>query len=432
MYLGNPVGMGKKKIFQGKKGKMKKSILKIFILLLGSSVVTACIPQITIVTGPAATLPAQPTIQPVPSTTPNLRVGSMVKLPKAVFINTNDGIGLTYLNLQGQIITELKTPGINFPNPRNVHIAGSIPSGPIQIPLVYFTFQPEPALMVNTNDQIEVLLKSQYFNGLAGAAGSPVIAFSLLNPKDNILESKLFVSALKDVPQAAAVVTQSDSQNSLAFVPIAVDTQGEKINGVWFTKCPWGIGGDIVFDPFRGLYYYDHSNGTVKEILDGKQNFQGLSLDRSLAASVDTVNAGQEFIKIISLKANSFTKIMLDASSDRGAGYVNFSPDNRFMAWMEGSGFQMAEAPNFHSRIRIAQLGDVPGLVRDITDVALAEALGYSMVGKLMPVGWLDSQVLLIEAHQGSWEKSSLVKLDVMTGKLSEFSKGSFVGFGYE
>jgi hypothetical protein len=297
---------------------------------------------------------------------------------------------------------------------------------------VYFAYQPEVALMVNINDQIEVLLKSQYINGLAGAAGSPVIAFSLLNPKDNILESKLFVSTLKDIPQAAAVITQSDNQNSLSIVPIAVDAQGDKIIGVWFTKCPWGIGGDIVFDPFRGLYYYEYSSRTVKEILDGKQNFQGLSLDRSLAASVDTLNAGQGFIKIISLKTNAFTKVMLDAGSDRGAGYVEFSPDDRFMAWMEGSGFQMAETPNFHSRIRVAQLEDVPGLVRDVTDAALADALGYPLVGRLEPVGWLDNQVLLFEAHLDSWENVSLVKLDVATGKLSEFSKGSFVGFGYE
>ncbi len=411
---------------------MKKSILRIFILLLSSSVVTACIPQITIVAGPAATLPAQASVQPAPSITPQQPAGVMIKLPKAVFVNTNDGIGLTHINLQGQIITELKTPGISFPNPRNVHIAGNIPSGPIQISLVYFTYQPEAVLMVNINDQIDVLIKSQYVLGLAGAAGSPVIAFSLLNPKDNILESKLFVSTLKGIPQTASVIAQSDSQNSHVIIPIAVDAQGEKIYGVWFTKGPWGIGGDIVFDPFRGLYYYEHSNGAVKEILDGKQNFQGLSLDRSLTASVDMVNEGQGFIKIINIKTNSFTRIILDAGSDRGAGYVEFSPDNRFMAWMEGSGFQMAETPNFHSRIRVAQLGDVPGLVRDVTDSTLAEVLGYPLVSRLMPVGWLDSQVLLIEVRQDNWEKVSLVKLEVATGKLSEFSKGSFVGFGYE
>jgi hypothetical protein len=424
-------GHGKEKIFKRKKGKMKKSISIIILLVLGLSMLTACIPQIVINTNPATALPVQPSVQPAPSLTPQQPAGAIVKLPKAVFVNTNDGIGLTYVNLQGQTITELKTPGISFPGPRYVHIAGNIPQGPIQIPLVYFAYQPEPALMVNTNDQIVELLKSQNFNGLAGAAGLPVIAFTLLNPKNNNLESKLFVSTLKDIPQAVAVITQSD-QNSLSIVPIAVDALGEKINGVWFTKCPWGIGGDIVFDPFGGLYYYDHSNGQVKEILDGTLSFQGISLDRSMAASVNNTNAGQGLIKIFNIKTNTSTSIQLDAGSDRGGGYVEFSPDNRFMAWMEGSGFQMAETPNFHSRIRVAQLGDVPGLVRDVTDSAVVNALGYSLVGRLLPVGWLDNQVLLIEVHQENWENASLVKLDVITGKLSEFSKGSFVGFGYE
>jgi hypothetical protein len=384
------------------------------------------------VTEPAVTLPVQPSIQSSPVKTPVENQKTIVKLPKGILINPNDGIGLTYFNFLGQSVAELKTPGISFPGPRNVHIAGSISPVLIQMPLVYFAYQPVAALMVNTNDQIEVLMKSQYFNGLAGAAGSPVIAYSLLNPKDNILESRLFVSTLKELPQTAAVITQSDSQNSLSIVPIAVDAQGEKINAVWFTKCPWGIGGDIVFDPFGGLFYYDHANGEVKEILDVKQGFQGLALDRSLAAIVDNVTPGLGVIKVIDIKSGNTTSIPLDASSDRGAGFVEFSPDNRFMIWMEAGGSQMAETPTFHSRIRVAQLGETFGLIRDVKDSSLADALGYPLVSRLQPVGWLDNQTALIEVRQESWEKASLVKLDVTTGMLSEFSKGSFVDFGYE
>jgi hypothetical protein len=411
---------------------MKKSIMRIILLSLSLRLLTACTLQNVLIAEPTVTLPAQPSVQPIPSMTPLQPASAIIKFPKGVFIDTNDGIGLTYVNLQGQSITELKTPGISFPGPGYVHIAGSIPQGPIQVPLVYFAYQPEAALMVNTNDQIEVLLKSQYFNELSGAAGLPVIAFTLLNPKDNGLESKLFVSTLKNVPQAAAVITQFDSQNSLSIVPVGVDARGDTIDGVWFTKRPWGIGGDIVFDPNGGLFYYNHANGEVKEILDVKQGFQGLALDRSLAASVDNANPGQGLIKIINIKTNNITSVPLDTNSDRGGGYVEFSPDNRFMAWMEGSGFQMSETPNFHSRIRVAQLGDVPGLIRDEMDTALANTLGYPFVSWLKPVGWLDNQTLLIEMRQESWEKAFLVKLDVATGKFSEFSKGSFVGFGYE
>ncbi len=300
------------------------------------------------------------------------------------------------------------------------------------MPLVYFAYQPEAALMVNTNDQIEFLMKSRYFDSLAGAEGLPVIAFTLLNPLDNGLESKLFVSTLKNVPQAAAVFTQIDSQNSLSIVPIAVDARGDTINGIWFTKRPWGIGGDIVFDPFGELFYYDYANREVKEILDVKQGFQGLALDLSLTASVDNVTPGQGFIKVFNIETNRTTSVPLDASSDRGGGNVEFSPDNRFIAWMEASGFQMSETPNFHCRIRVSQLGDIPGLVWDVTDTALADALGYAPVSRLKPVGWLDNQTALIEVRQESWEQVSLVKLDVATGKLTELCKGSFVGFGYE
>ena len=154
--------------------------------------------------------------------------------------------------------------------------------------------------------------------------------------------------------------------------------------------------------------------------------------DRSLAASVENVNPGQGFIKVINIKTGSTTSVPLDTSSDRGAGYIEFSPDNRFMTWMEASGFQMSETPNFHCRIRVTQFGDTPGLVRDVTDIALADALGYALVSRLNPVGWLDNQTALIEVRQESWEQVSLVKLDVATGKLTELCKGSFVGFGYD
>jgi len=411
---------------------MKRSILKIILVGLSIGLLSACSAQNISMTETVATLPAQTPVQPTLTETPVDLQKPVVKVPKGVFINTNDGIGLTYVNLQGQSITELKTPGISLPDPHYVHIAGSIPPGPIQVPLVYFAYQPEAALMVSANNQIELLMKSMYFNGLTGAEGSPVIAFTLLNPKENGLESKLFVSTLKNIPQAAAVFTQIDSQNSLSIVPIAVDAKGDKINGVWFTKRPWGIGGDIVFDPFGGLFYYDYAKREVREILDIKQDFQGLALDRSLAASVDNANPGQGFIKVLNIKTSNTTSVSLDPTSDRGGGYVEFSPDNRFMAWMEASGFQLSETPNFHCRIRVAQMGGTPGPVRDVTDTTLADALGYAQVSRLKPVGWLDNQTALIEVRQESWEKASLVKLDVVTGKLSEFSQGSFVGFGYE
>jgi hypothetical protein len=355
-----------------------------------------------------------------------------VKLPKGLFVDTQDNYGLTYVNLQGQSITELKTPGIGYADPQDDIIAGSVPSGPIQVPLVFKVYDPEMALMVNVNDKIETLLKSKNLFNLAGAPGLPILAYSQIDPQDKGIASKLFVGTLENIAKSAAVISQYDDQNFLAINPLVVEVQGDTIAGVWFTKTPFGIGGDIVFDINQGLYFYNNASGEIREYMDLKQQFQGLAPDHSLAASEDTTVEGKYSLKILDLNNNSVIPISLDASSDRGAGYVQFSPDDHFVAWMEGSGFQMSETPNFHCRLRVAQMGTSMGVVRDLTDTSVAKTLGMPAVVRLKPIGWLDNQTVMIEIRQDDWNKVSLAKLDVVSGTLTSFFKGSFVGFMYE
>ncbi len=80
---------------------MKKGIFNIIILGLISGLLTACSSQNVLMTEPAATLPAQPSIQPTPTKTPVELQKPIIKLPKGILISTNDGIGLSYINLQG-------------------------------------------------------------------------------------------------------------------------------------------------------------------------------------------------------------------------------------------------------------------------------------------------------------------------------------------
>ena len=353
-----------------------------------------------------------------------------VKLPKGVFVNTNDGIGLTYFNLLGQIITELKTPGSSFAGSKHVHIAGSISSGPIQVPIVYAAYQPQEALMVNINDEVATLVKTTYFNRLAGAPGLSAMAYSMNNPDGTTIESSLFVGTLQSLPDAAAIITEENTE-ALVIVPLAVDATADAIQGVWYSKSPWGVGGDIVFAIDRGLYYYDKATTQVAELLDSGQNIQGLSLDRKYAASL--INKQNQPIKlqVVNLKSGEIKVLPLDATSDRGGGDASFSPDNNYIAWMEASGSHMAEVPDFRSRIRVAQLPNVSGLIHDIQDTKFAALLGSSSVSRMNPVGWLDTHTLLIEVRQEIWEKVTLVEMDVTTGGLSIFCQGSFVGFVY-
>ena len=364
----------------------------------------------------------QPTGQPQPPE---------VKLPKGVFVNTNDGYGITFYNLLGQIITELKTPGSSFGGPTHMHIAGSMPSGPIQVPIVYATYQPQEALMVNINDEVATLVKTTYFNQLAGASGLSAMAYSVNNPQNDQVESKLFVGTLQSLPGAAAIITEVNTE-ALVIVPVAVDATADAIQGVWYSKSPWGIGGDIVFAIEHGLYYYELATAQVTEYLNSEHSLQGLSLDREYAVSMSGGQNEQIKLQVVNLKNEKFKDLPLDATSDRGGGYASFSADNNFIVWMEASGFHMAEVPDFRSRIRVAQLPNVSGLIHDIQDTTFAQLVGSPSVSQMKPVGWLDNQTVLVEVHQESWENVTLVKLDVTTGGLSIFCQGSFVGFVYE
>lgn len=380
-------------------------------------------PEPTITQQPTA---SQPTTQPTsPPQAPE------VKLPKGVFVDSYNGIGLTYYNLQGQIVTELKTPGYSSAGPTHVHIAGSMPSGPIQVPIVYAAYQPEEALMVNINDEVVPLVKTTYFNKLVGAPGLSAMSYSTNNPADTMVESRLYAGTLQNLPSASPIVTEV-SDKALVLVPMAVDAKADTIQGVWFSKAPWGIGGDIVFAIERGLYYYDMETAQVTEYLDCDHNIQGLSLDRQYAASISRGQNDQIKFQVVNLKKRSVKDLPLDESSDRGGGDGAFSPGNKFFAWMEASGSHMAEVPNFRSRIRVAQLPNISGLIHDIQDTAFANLVGSPSVSQMKPVGWLDDQTLLIEVRGESWENVTLVELDVATGGLSVFCQGGFVGFVYE
>jgi len=66
--------------------------------------------------------------------------------------------------------------------------------------------------------------------------------------------------------------------------PLAVDAEAGRLKGVWYTMSAWGIGGDIVFEPRKGMKYLDMSNGTVNEILNRNMAAWDISPDRTWVA----------------------------------------------------------------------------------------------------------------------------------------------------
>ncbi len=367
----------------------------------------------------------QPSVELTPLKSSNTPSAITVKLPQGIFVNTNDKYGLTFCNLQGQTTTEFKTSGITNLEPGEVVIAGSVPAGPIQVPIVYLEHNPEPGLKVNLKDQISTLVTSPNIFQIAGAPGLPVLAYSRVDAQDNGRTYKLFVGTLDGIATAPAIISHYDEKYLFVYNPLAVAADGSSIKGVWYTQTPWGVGGEG-FLRNKGLNFYDYATGEIKEYLDANQNFQGLSLDQSMAAIMDESVAEKPAFRIVNLKTKGVTTIAVDPTSDNGGGAVKFSPDNRYMAWMESGGTSMSDTPDFHSRLRVAQLGATPGLVIDLTDADVSKTLGYPEVYAAEPVGWLDGQTLLVYVHEG------LNKLDVTSGKFTPFCRGSFVAFAYQ
>jgi len=354
-------------------------------------------------------------------------------IPDGVLINTDNGIGLTYLDVNGQILSEIQTPGIGYVDPDNVVIAGAIIPGQPLPPIIYRSWEPEQALMANTNGQISTLRLTNSFLSLKAAPGQSAITFSeVMYSPENFPHSFLYAGTSTNSGTVGSFYDLIDEPTYMALMPAGIEAINGEPQGVWYTKTAWGIGGvDLIFPITRGLYFFDLTNGDNLQYIDPDRSFQGISPDLSHAGTVDFDMAGDRAMTVVNLTSSKKTSFALDSTSDRGAGFAVFSPNNQFAAWLEASGSVVSEPSNFHPRIRI---GDIQngGVVRDLMDTSAAQAINGYQATFMRPVGWLNNETLLVEVRGQDWENVSLLRYNVLSGKLSVFSSGSFAGFGYQ
>ena len=339
---------------------------------------------------------------------------------------------LTLFDRDGYTLYQANALGISSADQNNTHIMSPFSAGTTTLPVLYFSFEQNNSLMLSYNDQITTILSSPNFSGLAGAPGKAIIAYTTTEFAGESLVSDLYVSGLEFLPVAEPVLHDEDPQG-WAMVALAVEVEDEVPVGVWYSKRPWGIGGDIVFDPRRTLSYLDIRTGRISQFLGTDANPSAISADRKWLAYTndESAVAGSGSMTIRNVETGVNLSFPLESMVDpRGAGAASFSPNNQYLAWMEGNGWQMAETPNFHSVVRA---GDLNGnMVAEFADTAFLSPSGLSVVQRVEPVGWFDDNTLVVMVRGEHWVNDvAVVKVDIATKNISFLAKGAFVGLVY-
>ena len=348
-------------------------------------------------------------------------------LPSGVLIDTNDEIGITFYNTAGQVITELKTPGLQNARPAEIHLAGTV-SGQIMTPLVFHAWDPQSKVLININDAISLMANTPDFYAMSGVPGQAILAYVSVsyNPGNTGFTSNIYLGTLEQLTGGGGLVYSESTDQGYAVYPIAVNADNGTPLGLWFSRQAYGIG-DVIFAPQKGLSYYDLASNSVAPVLDESRTPLAISLDHHWIAS----NAwqGDESVNILNIITSAQAMYPILPSSSSGAGNATFSPDDEHIAWMEASGHMMSEVPDFHSVVRLAQTDGVS--LQDVPDSSFGNALGSNTVNWVEPVGWLDNSTLLVQVRGMNWTDAWVMKLDVNSGSISLFAVGSFMGLYY-
>jgi len=350
-------------------------------------------------------------------------------LPMGV-VTVKDGV-LSLFDREGYTLIQVNAPGLSYANESNVHISGTFSQGSANLPLVYFSFEQNNSLLLSNNGQISTLLSTPNFSGLVGAPGEAVIAYTTTEYLNDSLVSNLYAANIQSLPTAAPVFSENNAEG-WGLVALAVDVEDGQPVGVWYSKRPWGIGGDIVFDPQRTLFHLDLRSGQNAQLLGTDANPAAISADKEWLAYTNDQGTGTG-IGLMTLRniatGETVSYPLQNAVDQRGAGAASFSPNNQYLAWMEGSGWQMAEVPSFHSVVRV---GDFAGnVVSEFADTAFVGISGLGTVQRVEPVGWLDDNTLVVMVRGEHWEDAVLIMVELPSQTLTFLARGIFAGMVY-
>ena len=396
------------------------SILSLTALSLACSLLaTPSAPPPDIQPPAPADVPDVPPVTELPPATSNLPVGLATARENTISIFDSNGTQTSQVEL----------PQNTYLGRDRTHIAGKMPPSGGTVPLLYFSFDNEESLLFRDGaGQIFSLLSGTSFLGLTGVPGQPIVAFSQIEYLDTALRSKIYVGSIQTLPSAAPVSVIHDPE-SWAKKPILVEAANDIPTRVWYTRIAYGIGGDIVFEPRKGLFVLDIATGQVNTILDSTASPWAISPDTNwVAFSAAESQTNSMCVKNLDTGAELCFPA-LPASEPRGAGNAYLSPDAQYVAWMEGDGWQMAEVPSFKATVRVGQNNGA--IVADLPMNAFESAAGIGSISRAEPVAWFDNQTLIVQARGPEWDKAALLRYNVISREITYLAQGEFIGLLY-
>ena len=392
----------------------------------------ACIMPVTVTIGQPTQAPAQPTAQPVEPTlpaqiapaeaAPTVTATTNAQNLGAILVDPLDRKGLNLVAPDGSFLTELIL-GTDL----DFNSTTTIPSSDYALPnetnrVMFYTYDGAALREYSQPGAINVLATVPNMVAMEGSPTCDAFSYGTVVMDASGTQNALYLAPASQLGKTAPVVSNKDARGYAAF-PLAISCGEDQPTGLWYANEPYGIGGDIVFPPYSGLFYYDTAGGTTRLVLDENQRFSGISDDRSLVAYSHRDDPST--LLVLDVGKNSQTTIPALPDSNRGAGYAIFSPENTKLAWMEGSGFMMSDTPDFHATIRVGT--PATQILMEKTDADFGAAAGEPTLW-IKPVTWLDESNLLVEGRGNTWTNVYLLKLNTDTGSITLFAKGSFLG----
>jgi hypothetical protein len=350
--------------------------------------------------------------------------------PSGVLVLSAEIQLLTLVDSQGIEITTVSLPDIGGSDPRILHLAGSWTQGQPLPQVIYQAFQPVQEIRSSSGAMLRELPQMDGMIGIAGAVGQPAFAFSSISYDGGFPISRLYAGTPDSISSAPAFYESQDNQMGMVLLPVAVEAAGGQPQGVWYAQTAWGIGGvDLIYPINRGLYFYDLTTGENRVALNQDRNYQGISPDRKMAASVPFDGGGNKAMSVHHLETGTIVDLALNPSTDRGAGYAVFSPDSKYVSWLEASG-SLTGNPEFQPRVRVGDASN-GSVIAEMDKVNAAQAAGWSVVSWMKPVGFLNGQTVLVEARGENWGTVAVLAFDFSANSVKLFHQGSFSGFAY-